>query len=794
MFNKYEKVISKAANTSNFDTARSLGWTIFILGRANILGKRNEIVECACLLVSVLTIVLSNLKGSKEESVKGNIRKMLCEVFRMKSQEPIIEMEGMVEKMIMQIEGRKVNLCELFELDRAKLLMKKMSSKYQQTLQLDEIDERIFVVSEVKITTPLKFTPFARQGMANKLITPSKPEETDCAFKKLRGSKRTLNYEVHSKTKENVNFSTKFNEIKFEQYPTKSPYTVNKLPTATPITRAMEMNNWLQDHILKCTITDNSLTSYLSALMSPSDSKALLQLLERLLAKLSAALGNESTQIKSHDIKALYFRIIESIVGMEEKVLSKVNMMKVLRCNELHKAVIAAATEVLLFVNNSMTIRFEQILELCEIDPFEFWKLIAIFLKFDPMIPAPLKLHFQQIEIKIVTFLAWQKNSTMHRLLGKIIEKARIEEKKNAIRIENSYCIEDSKVIPVNNEEVKNSESTTRFNASSLEMYLTNGIDITPAHEYFFKRVLHIVASKIVSLSEVLGIGDESTKEKLWELMKFCLSAETDLLIDRHMDQILLCATYAISKMTGSKITFNTIISQYIGVHSYASDFITSLFFHIKTDDKRYEDLIGFYNHVFISRARAGICASCKKGSTKPNPLHSAKQKIKALAPQSPLNENLPPIQLQYQIGNHARTFIGKMSGGKQTNGSFVAMTPRTKALYTSGDSAIPAVKSVLTPSAISENKENYKDNLKSQIMVQRKGLPPMRDPNLGKKLGDCVVKNGKPPKIGNKFIPHLGPMPNTVPGCTKNLFSSKGESPRVVNDKRAEASIGDGA
>lgn len=737
MFNKYEKVLSKASNAQGFEIARSLGWTIFILGRVQILGKRNEIVECACLLVSVLTLVLSNLKGStKEENVKSNVRKMLCEVFRMKTLEPVIEMEGMIEKMITQIGGRNLN--DLFEPDRANLLMKKMSSKYQQTLQLDEIDERIFIVSEVKLTTPLKFTPFARQGMANKLITPSKSEETDCTVKKLRGAKRTLNYEVSSKGKENVNFSTKFNEIKFEQYPTKSPYAVNKLPTATPITRAMEMNNWLQDHILKSTTTENSLSPYLNTLMSPSDSKVLLQILDKLMAKLSIALGNESTLIKVQDIRALYFRIVESVIGMEEKVLSKGNMMKVLTTTEFHKAVVVAATEVVLFVNNSMAIRFEQILEVCELDAFEFWRLIAIFIKFDPMIPAPLKLHFQQIEIKIITFLAWQKNSTMHRLLGKIIERERIEEKKNAIRIENSYCIEDSKVLPGYNEDIKNSEPSIRYNASSLEMYLNNSNDTTPAHEYFFKRVLHIVASKIISLSEVLSITEDTTKEKLWELMKYCLSSETELLIDRHIDQILLCATYAVSKMTGSKITFNTIISQYIGIYSYASDFITSLFFHIKIDDKKYEDLIGFYNHVFISKARAGICACCKKtpGKVQPNPLHSAKQKIKALAPRSPLNENLPPALLQYQLGNHARTFIGNLNGGKQVgNSSFVAMTPRTKALYAFGDGAIPGMKSVLTPSAVSENKENYKDNLKSQIMIQRKGLPPIRDPNQGKRF-----------------------------------------------------------
>lgn len=790
MFNKYEKVLSKAAATPGFQIARNLGWTLFILGRVHILGKRNEIIECACLLVSVLTIVLSNLKGStKEEGVRGNMRKMLCEVFRMKSTEPAAEMEGMVEKMVAQIEGRKVCFSDLLEPDRAALLMRKLSSKYQQTLQLDEIDERIFIVSEMKITTPLKFTPFARQGMANKLITPSKPEDSDAASKKLKGSKRTLNYEVHAKAKESVNFSTKFNEIKFEQYPAKSPYAAsNKLPTATPITRAMEMNNWLQNHISKCTADHASgLSVYLCALMSPADCKGVLQVVDKVMAQLNAALASDSTQIKAHDVKALYLRIVDSVVEMEEKKLAKEDIGRVLRNSEFHKAAMAAATEVVLFVNNSMAIRFEQILDLCELGAFEFWKLVAVFLKFDPTMPAPLKLHFQQIEVKVITFLAWQKNSAMHRLLGKMVEKERMEEKKNAIRIENSYCLEDSKALPLHNEEAKNNEPSFRFNACSLEVYLNNSGEITPAHEYFFKRVLHVVASKIVSLSEVLGITDESTKEKLWELMKYCLSSETDLLIDRHIDQILLCAVYAVSKMTGSKITFNTIISQYISIYSYASDFITSLFFHIRIDDKKHEDLIGFYNHVFISRARAGICSCCKKGSggIQPNPLHSGKQKIKALAPRSPLNENLPPAQLQYQVANHARTFIGSLGGGKQTS-SFVMMTPRTKALYAFGDAV--GIKSVLTPSAASENKENFKGNLKSQIMVQRKGLPPIRDPNQGERLGDSVVKNGKPPKLGNRFIPHLGPMPNAVPGCTKNLFSGKGEGARItVSDKRME-------
>ena len=735
MFSKYEKVLSRAKGADGFEIARTLGWTIFIFGRSYILNKRNEIVECACLLVSTLSIVLNQLKGDSKEDI-SNLRKVLCEAFKMKSEDSVIEMEGIIAKMITEVMGRNITLKEMFEPDRVHLIIKKMNSQYQQRLQLDEIDERIFVVSEMKIKTPSKFMPFARQGMANRLFTPFKPDDTDCAAKRLKTSKRTLTYENNSSTKTNVNFATKLKEIKFEHYPSQSPYTVSKLPAATPITRAMEMNNWLQEHILKCVISENGLSPTLSEFVSYSAIKPLIESLDNILIKLSSALGIEKnqTQIKSSDIKALYFRIIDSLIGIEEKQSAKSDITKLLFNMEFHKGVIVTSTEIMLFVYNSMAIQFEEILGLCEIDPFQFWKLILPFLKFDPMMPTPLKLHFQQIEVKILTFLAWQKNASIHCLLANIIEKEKMEEKKNAIRIENSYCIEDLKV-PT--EEINNSNPSTRMDTSLVQLYVPSLSDITPAHELFFKRVLQVVASKIISMSEALSITDDLTKEKLWELMKYCLGSETELLIDRHIDQILLCVIYVISKMSNGKFTFNTIISHYIGLYSYASESITSLFFHIRIDDKKYEDIIGFYNHVFISRVRPGICLCCKKAATgkiQPNPLTSNKQKIKALAPESPLNENLPPVNLQYQIGSYSHSFIGNSSSenSRQSNTSLITLTPRTKALYSFGECQVPKVKTVLTPSAISDRKDNYKNSLKSQIVIQKKGLPPIRDPNLG--------------------------------------------------------------
>jgi len=89
----------------------------------------------------------------------------------------------------------------------------KLEGFYQKRLNHDDLDERFFI-RERKPHTPGKFTPFARQGAANKLGAvnmnlqkASNPEQTQ--FTKKPISSRMLNYEVS----EQVTMKTNLNEI-----------------------------------------------------------------------------------------------------------------------------------------------------------------------------------------------------------------------------------------------------------------------------------------------------------------------------------------------------------------------------------------------------------------------------------------------------------------------------------------------------------------------------------------------------------------------------------------------------
>ena len=744
MFNKYEDVLKKAELDIGTETRKTLGWLLFIMSRVQILNKKAEIVECARLLVAVISLVFSSLK-------QHNLRELLCVIFKMNSPEPVIAMEDLIKKMTERILRKELDFTQELNNDEIELVIKKLNGYYQRSLELDEIDERIFVAKETKITTPLKLIPFARQGLANKLLTPCKPDNPIDRI--ACTSKRILTYETPISLKDKVTLSTKFNDIKFSQYTFQSPHSVKKIPIATPITRAMEMNNWLQEYVSKESLSDE-LPSSLSKVVAQSTPlrKALIELQETILKKLAVKLESaHSISSKLKEVKALYSGMMNQFLSHEEKKLDLIKLMQVLSCFEFHKSVLAASIEIVLFVHNSMTLHFEHVLEICELQVFDFWKLLRALLKFDQTMPGPLKLHFQQIEIKILTSLAWKKNSELLERIFKFASNKSIDS-----------------AVPMRDIEKDLIDSALQF---YMDDY--SSPDLTPPYELFFQRILHVVSSKILTMSEALDIKNETTKEKIWEVMKYCLSSETELLLNRHIDQLLLCAIYAVERIGGTNIKFNAIIARYSDLHPHLSESLNSLFFQIEITEDRIENLIGFYNKIFIPHMKSAICRICKENPAVKSPESGpTKRRISALAPKSPLTASLPPAQ--YQVGTFSRSGPSIYNGAKSP---LTIMTPRTKALYAVNETPAAGPRPILATTMLREYKGNYKDSLRSQILLQKDPKASNFSDEGRQKQSNIIGRSIVPSNIDMKAI--LGTS------CSKNLFpdeAGKDEKQSSIN------------
>lgn len=77
-----------------------------------------------------------------------------------------------------------------------------------------------------------------------------------------------------------------------------------------------------------------------------------------------------------------------------------------------------------------------------------------------------------------------------------------------------------------------------------------------------FKRILSQCAYQIFQMVNVLNLN-EPLSEYIWSIMKYVFTCEPRLLVDRHMDQLILCNVYAVCKVFQIPIKFQDIINKF---------------------------------------------------------------------------------------------------------------------------------------------------------------------------------------------------------------------------------------
>ena len=134
---------------------------------------------------------------------------------------------------------------------------------------------------------------------------------------------------------------------------------------------------------------------------------------------------------KSSQIMNLYFKALEQLLLKEEKKTSNPQYHLILENENLHRALIACSIETVSFVNNCTDVSFLKLLQICEIQAFEFWRIIPNFVKFDPKMPSPVQKHFYDLEIKILMHFAWQKGSIIHQIINRYVTQPSNNETSN---------------------------------------------------------------------------------------------------------------------------------------------------------------------------------------------------------------------------------------------------------------------------------------------------------------------------------------------------------------------------
>ncbi len=76
--------------------------------------------------------------------------------------------------------------------------------------------------------------------------------------------------------------------------------------------------------------------------------------------------------------------------------------------NELtYLGLLACSCESVYFILNVTQVSFAKIVNIIEIPWYELWKVMDFYIRFDSSMPNNLKIHLLDLEVKIISSLAW---------------------------------------------------------------------------------------------------------------------------------------------------------------------------------------------------------------------------------------------------------------------------------------------------------------------------------------------------------------------------------------------------
>uniref|UniRef100_A0A673WCD4 Retinoblastoma-like protein 2 n=1 Tax=Salmo trutta TaxID=8032 RepID=A0A673WCD4_SALTR len=107
-------------------------------------------------------------------------------------------------------------------------------------------------------------------------------------------------------------------------------------------------------------------------------------------------------------------------------------------------------------------------------------------------------------------------------------------------------------------------QTTTTLNSPKLAAQVpsSNKPQKKGSLSLFFRKVYHMASVRLRDLCAKLDISSE-LRRKIWTCFEYSLVQCTELMMDRHLDQLLMCAVYVMAKVTKEDKSFQNIMKCY---------------------------------------------------------------------------------------------------------------------------------------------------------------------------------------------------------------------------------------
>ncbi|XP_028168969.1 retinoblastoma-like protein 2 isoform X3 [Ostrinia furnacalis] len=345
--------------------------------------------------------------------------------------------------------------------------------------------------------------------------------------------------------------------------------------------------------------------------------------------------SEQTIQFRCNMVTCLYYKVFEHIIREEHRKKPQVSLQMLLTQETYQLTVYACCTEVVLHAYGVHSLRFPRVLQIYGLSAFHFYKIIELVVQavVEKLSRDVIK-HLNTVEEEVLESLVWTSDSPLWDQLAKYPVPAStdvyVQESPLSRRNNNSILSLESAAIDrflspmadqtkrqLFKDNIKPGQSLLAVksepNSSEPSTSASNGDpSLTPKKSnnslnLFFRKFYSLAVVRMNDLCARLRLAGDELKRKIWTCLEHALMKQSQLMRDRHLDQILMCTVYVVCKVSNNannpvERTFAEIMRCYrqrplADNHVYRSVLITPA-----TEDSPAErsDLIKFYNKVYV--------------------------------------------------------------------------------------------------------------------------------------------------------------------------------------------------
>ncbi|XP_078122338.1 retinoblastoma-associated protein [Sander vitreus] len=392
----------------------------------------------------------------------------------------------------------------------------------------------------------------------------------------------------------------------------------------------------------------------------------------------------------------LYYKVMEAMLKSEEKRLSVQNFSKLLNDSTFHTSLLACALEVVMATYGESSFKtggynhgcgdpvetdvcFPWILDVVNLAAFDFYKVIESFIKAEPTLSKDIVKHLETCENLIMERIAWRTDSPLFELLTQEHEGGAAEQVETPASfsqpLQHNHTAADLYLSPMRpGLRVLPPESPATPSSQAASQPTAQPAGQTPHHpksnslSLFYKKLYRLAYTRLKILCSYLLSSHPELEPIIWTLFQHTLQHEHELMRDRHLDQLMMSAMYAICKVKSVDLRFKTIVTAYKNMPNTNQE----TFKHVLITEGHYDSIIVFYNQVFMQKLKTNIL---QYASTRPPTLSPIPQ-----IPCSPYKFPNSPLR----VPGSNNVYISPLKSPRMSPG---IMTPRSRMLVSIGES-----------------------------------------------------------------------------------------------------------